>query len=168
MPMHFRDGAAWRVAKELHFRDGAAWRKAKEVWVHDGTAWRKAFSGGAIVNPLGALSFDDSQMWPDWAVASISFLNDGTLGGVAGDWYAPTSAGIGASYWIRATLSSGNTPAGAALNTWHSLSTARGWSLSQTTQGSKSCTLNISIASDSAGTNIVSTGTLSLSVMTTN
>jgi hypothetical protein len=172
---HYHDGSAVRRVKELHYHDGTALRKVREAWYHDGTAVRKVFTGAAIVNPLaipdiayGAISTAAQSVW-------LNFFPDGTLQGFRNgnvslwtrNWFAPTQAGIGSGYWVRAALVSGNTPSGDALNTWLALTGVRGWTLTAPAGGavqSRACTLQIQIASDAAGANVVTSGTALLSV----
>jgi hypothetical protein len=172
--LHYHDGSAVRKAKELHYHDGTAIRKVKEAWYHDGTAVRKVFSGAAIVNPLsipsisyGVISTAAQSVW-------LNFYPDGTLQGFrngnvllwTANWFSPTKADAGSSYWVRATLVSGNTPSG-TLNTWLALSGTRGWTLTAPAGGSvqnRSCTLQMQIANDAAGANIVTAGSAFLNV----
>lgn len=170
--LHIRDGAAWRKATEMHFRDGSAWRKAQEVFVHDGTAWRKVFSAGAINNPLITVIADAESLYPSGASASVTFNADGvefaTVNGTqtqTEQWFVPTTTGVGAGYWIRAQLAAGTTPAGPNLNQWHQLNVSRTWSMGLAgglPAQSIYTQLNISIATDSGGTNIVTTGSVSI------
>jgi hypothetical protein len=103
------------------------------------------------------------------ARASYDLYSDGT-GLAAGDsntnfnWGTPTTSGAGNSYWVRATLSSGSTPSGSALNTWHQLSTTRGWSVfrSSGSVGTTTSVLTVQIATDSGGSNIIDTATITL------
>lgn len=172
---HYHDGSAVRKVKELHYHDGSAIRKVKEAWYHDGTAVRKVYTGADIVNPLvvpttfhSALSSASQSVW-------INFYADGTLQGFrqgngllwTSNWFTPTQAGIGASYWVRATLVSGTAPTGSGLNTWLALSGVRTWTLIAPAGGayaSRRCTLQIQIASDAAGANVVSSGAATLFV----
>jgi hypothetical protein len=172
---HYHDGSAVRKVKELHYHDGTAIRKVKEAWYHDGTAVRKVYTGAEIVNPLvvpnvtyGALSTAAQSVW-------VNFYTDGTLQGFrqgnvqvwTRNWFTPTQAGIGGSYWIRATLVSGTAPTGSALNAWLALTAVRGWTLTAPAGGafaSRACTLQIQIASDSAGANVVTSGASNLFV----
>ncbi|MFZ5544409.1 MAG: hypothetical protein ACOZJZ_12685 [Pseudomonadota bacterium] len=173
--LHYRDATAARKAKELHYHDGTAVRNIKEAWYHDGTAVRKVFSGAAVVNPLvlpdvvyGALSSSGVSVW-------VNFYSDGTVQGFVHNnvvvwtrnWFAPTEAGIGAGYWLRATKISGSAsvPTGDTLDTWLQLSGVRGWTVTAPSGGSiqtRDCTLQIQVATDSAGANIVASGTIYL------
>ena len=172
--LHYHDGSAVRKAKELHYHDGTAVRKVKEAWYHDGTAVRKVFSGAAIVNPLSIPGIEYSALSSSAQSVWLNFYTDGTLQGFRNgnvslwtvNWFAPTQADIGSSYWVRAVLVSGNTPSG-TLNTWLALNAVRGWTLTAPAGGPvqvRSCTLQIQIASDAAGANIVTAGSASLSV----
>ena len=79
--------------------------------------------------------------------AGFRFTNDGTgdklqsegsiSWGPNGNWYTPTTGGIGASYEIYATLDSNiNVPGGGGtMNTWIDLSTDPEWSISTLTAG---------------------------------
>jgi hypothetical protein len=88
---------------------------------------------------------------PDTAFAAVRFENDGKLYRkqgtnaveVTGEW--ATQAVAGADYEVRAVLSSGDTPSGPALNTWHSIGTSREWSLTRTPIGIRTCVLAIEI-----------------------
>lgn len=107
---------------------------------------------------------------PASATASWTFLANGTL--VDGDgvaynpdpveWFYPESLDPFATYYVRATLESGTSPGGSALNTWHALSGPEQWFLNQVGIGSNTCVLKLEIATDSGGTNIVATGYYSL------
>ena len=87
------------------------------------------------------------------STATVTFYADGSENGTttgASAWFSDITANIGASYWI-------STDAGA----WVSMSTTQSWSLTGT---NATASHTIRVASDSAGTNIVGSGTLSLSV----
>lgn len=112
------------------------------------------------------------------ATATVSFYADGYLSGsingtgsngASGDnWFMPNETGIGSSYWIRATLSSGSTPnnGNPGIGTWLQLNTTRTWGYSSGggTIGTRTGTLLFQIASDSGGTNIVASGSFDFSV----
>lgn len=164
---HFHDGGGWRKAKEVYANDGTADRKAKKVLVHDGVDWREAFSGFTVSMP-STLDVLAAKVGPN-AVATITFGTDGVItmarvngGTTTSDWGTPTTPGEGANYWVRATLNSGSTPSGPALGSWHQLSSSRAWALTRTSVGVLSCQLNVQIASDSGGSNILSSCTVNL------
>jgi hypothetical protein len=165
--LNAHDGSANRKAKEFWANDGVADRKAREVWTHDGGAWRMVFSGFTVSMP-SSLTVLAATLSPN-AVATIRFETDGVItmirvngGTTTSAWGSPTSSGEGANYWVRATLDSGTSPSGPALGSWHQLSSARAWALTQTSSGVSSCQLTIQIASDSGGSNILSTCTVTL------
>lgn len=64
--------------------------------------------------------------------------------------------------WVRATLDSGSTPDRGTIGSWEkyvgSGSAVRTWEWDQTTNGNKIGTVQLDIATDSGGTNIVATG----------
>lgn len=64
-------------------------------------------------------------------------------------WYTHVLPGIGNSYWVRASLVAGTTPAAGSMGTWINVGTEPRWTLSAT------CTLRFEFATDSGGTNIV-------------
>lgn len=158
--LHIRDGAAWRKATEMHFRDGSAWRKAQEVFVHDGTAWRKVFTAGVVSTSwYGGDAYHEAVTT---STATLTFASNGNVDfdqNAGAKWFDPPDANIGNSYWIRAT---GDAGAGPALNTWHALSTSRSWAVTRSAVGSTSRNLTIQIASDSAGTTIVASGSVTV------
>lgn len=107
--------------------------------------------------------------------ASVSFLTDGNIdtggGGTAtidtldaDTWYSPATVGIGSSYWIRATLSSGSTPTSGTLNTWLQLNTARSWSNNSGAGavGTRTSTLSVQVSSSSTGTPVVCSGSVTI------
>lgn len=127
--------------------------------------------GGGITNPLPTVFAQDEQLSPGTAAASVSFRSDGVIDATNDSplgWFRPAQAGVGAGYWIRATLASGTTPSGAALGTWLQLNVNRTWALTRLSLGSVNCSLNISIATDSGGTNIVATGTAGITATVSN
>lgn len=108
-----------------------------------------------------------SYTLPD--TASLTFNTNGTLtyfkeqtSGVS-TWYGATSAGIGSSYEIRFTLTSGTAwDAGLVSGTWYSLSSARAVALTASTVDLSSViAVDIRLA---AGGAIVTSGTLNLGV----
>jgi hypothetical protein len=96
--------------------------------------------------------------------------NGQAYGGSAGyqtNWYAPNTTSIGNSYWIKFTAlaSSGTSTESATLNTWLQLNSSRSVQITRTATGSASKSYVFQISSNSAGTAIVGSGTIALSVM---
>lgn len=108
--------------------------------------------------------------------ARVSFNSDGSLTGstggtgtldvdtVTGDnYWIPTTAGIGASLWLRATLTSGTFTSGTA-GTWQALTTGLIFTrASPGGVGSSIVTATFEIATDSGGVNIIASGSITLS-----
>lgn len=89
-------------------------------------------------------------------------------------WASPTTANVGNYYWYRATRTGGTIPGGSGYSSSYSPTTNSGWvqitgggaevarvtmTNNTTTSRSAQWTGTIEIATDSAGTNIVSTST---------
>ena len=97
--------------------------------------------------------------------SSVNFILDGTCissgGGSGGDfavnWYLPTTANIGNSYWVRATLLSGNAWSIGTMGSWIAITSTRTWTLTAGIQ-LRSNDTKFEIAADAAGLNIVYTG----------
>jgi hypothetical protein len=81
----------------------------------------------------------------------------------AGNWYNPTTGGIGTTHWIKFTVLSemGGTITG-TTGSWLQLSSARTLELARTTTGEATATATVSIATDSLGATVVATGTVGL------
>lgn len=134
--------------------------------------WFAGSSG--IVTPLGTYNLTDVGT-PGTYNASVGcrFNADGSVSqtehGVttaAGDWCSPNVVGVGASYWIRATLSRGVAPTTGTLGVWLSMAAANSWGLSALNTYKQS-NLLIEIAADAAGSSIVTSGALNLYVEST-
>lgn len=123
-----------------------------------------ATGGSFVVNDLTLVSVDGFGQ--SFATALANYRDDGRITDVddrmVDNWGSPTTSGAGAAYWVRATLISGATPDGSALNTWHQMSTNPFWSITRNGDGITWSNLNIQIASDSGGSNILDTHTLEL------
>lgn len=77
------------------------------------------------------------------------------------NWLTPTTGST--TYYVRATLNSGSLNSG-TTGVWQALTTDRVWDVyvNEFTSGSQNANLTIAIATDSGGTNIVVSATISL------
>lgn len=133
-------------------------------------------SSAAPVNPLTMSSLNYSYLTSSSRSVWVNFNPDGDLqsfshGNVLRQrtsWFSPDpTPGIGNSYWIRATLQSGTAPASGAVGQWLQLNATRSWTYTAPSGevfSSRHGVLLIQIATDAAGSNIVSSGTISLRV----
>lgn len=95
---------------------------------------------------------------------TLRFNTDGTItqvetpngGGGTMQWYSPTTASIGTSYWVRCTRQSGNALNVGTENTWQQLSANRTFGYSSTTDVMDGF-FTFQLATDSGGANIVAT-----------
>jgi hypothetical protein len=141
-----------------------------------GTIDNPGNTSNIVINTPNGLFWNHERFTfsPSDPSASLNFGSNGTtsisgsgslISSAIPNWATPTTVGIGSSYWIRFTLSStfgGGTDSGDAVGIWHSLSSARFRGVSRTSLGSSTRTFTVQIASDAAGSTIVSTGTLNL------
>jgi hypothetical protein len=137
------------------------------------------FSGaGFIVNPISGNGNDytDQIGDPGGASSAIRFNTNGSMDWISNGtgtvdiptgWFFPVATGIGSSYWVRATVTAGTFSSG-TVDTWLALSSARSWSVIRNAPpGSKSCTATYEIASDSGGTTIVSSASITVTAEVT-
>jgi hypothetical protein len=95
-----------------------------------------------------------------WSVNS-----NGNWGVEDTNWATPTTGGVGNSYWVRGTVTSGSPGmTSGTSDTWLQLSSARAWTFSRSTIGTTSGVYTLEIASDSGGSNIITTNTLTISI----
>ena len=122
-------------------------------------------TGGLVVVPLPSGFSNGSAVAATSSSGTLSFNNFGIInyggsptesGGGPPNWYTPTTTGIGGSFWIRATVTTGLLSSG-VTGTWIALSTSPSWMKGPATTGASSCTLTFEIASDAAGATIVVT-----------
>lgn len=163
---NIRVGGTWRTVSQMHIRVGGTWQLVKSGWIRVGGVWQRFLS--AVTNPFAAY-----DVWADSApgfaaTATFTLNTDGTVTAsfVDGDggstigsasWFTPTTAGIGSSYWVRYTVTSGTATTNGA-SSFTQLNAARSITKSASA-GTASCTFTIEIATDSGGTNIVLTST---------
>ena len=177
---YVKDAGTWKPVKGLYVKDAGTWKTVKQGWVKDAGVWKQFFAGVTISNPLGfnGNTYSDTDPFiTNSANCSVSLYSDGTwtvdsgsLGNLAsGNWATPTTTGIGSSYWVRYTLNS--TSGSSTGTTW---TTTTGWlalsstrtalvtASSPTVNRTRTAAYTVDIASDSAGTTIVSTSTITL------
>jgi hypothetical protein len=122
-------------------------------------------SSGAVSNAV----FSAYATGTATATGGIRFNPDGTVSRrsgtsgsyvAAGNWHAPTTAGIGSTHWVRAVVRSGSTaPMSGTVGSWLQLSTARTWSNTASSPGDdESSDLDYEIATSAGGTPVVATG----------
>jgi hypothetical protein len=126
--------------------------------------------------PLGSLASIEGYEYPGAsAFAYYVFNSDGTTNKFSSgfgnaqltNWTTPTTGGIGSSYWIRFTQTAGfggSTETGSGRGIWNQLSGNPSFGLQRGGNGAGSRTYTVQIASDSGGSNIVATTSVTISV----
>ncbi len=130
------------------------------------------FGVGNVVNPLVGGTYGDLSVDPTNCSCGLRFNVDGSidilrtsLGNLLGaqKWFNPSGGSPGNNYWVRCTLTSGTVSGGsAATGSWLALSSSRLWQKTTTAVGLVEFTATIEIATDSGGTNIVSSGSFTI------
>lgn len=160
--LSIRDTSVFRSVKEVHPRDVSQYRDCVEVYIYDGAVHRLVYAkingdfragNGTSVTDVGFASN---------ATATLAFRNDGTWDNIATalgttveyEWAVNIPYTVGADFWIRWTLNSGTAPATSGpfnQNTWYQLNASRQLSLTRTTAGISTCSVDVTIAADNTG-----------------
>lgn len=78
-----------------------------------------------------------------------------------GNWLV---AGVASQFWARCTLNSGTLDgANSGVGSWLQLSTTRNWAIIRTVNGTDAADIDIDIATDSSGANIIASANYVLS-----
>lgn len=170
---YYRASGAWRKAKEVYYKQAGAWLKGKEIWYRAGGVWRKVFAGGftSFVSPLSAQGQTYTNSADGAASVQFKIKPDGTWEVTfdnstvvaTGNWGQPTTPGAGdsnyAQYELTSTTGSSSNTSWTSTTGWLPVSgtpTASVSALAISASRIRTATYTIRIASDSAGSNIVS------------
>lgn len=162
----FRDpagGGTLRQMAAVFFRDpagGGTLRDIEKIFYRDAGVLRLVFEKA----PAGTAQITDQLVSqtafdPSDAVAGYRVNANGDIEALRNAGYTTREvwllSGVAADYEFRAVLDSGDTPAGAALNTWIDASTSPQWSLTETGAGSSmTCVLTVSVRPAGGGATI--------------
>lgn len=130
----------------------------------------------AITISLASLTGVYGTAYPgETAYAELIFSSNGDINsgtsnlGIQdpGNWAAPTTTGIGSSYWVRFTQTGsygtggfgGATQYGSVKGVWHQISTTLYFGVQRSGNGMGGFFYTVQIASDSGGSNILATAT---------
>jgi hypothetical protein len=153
------DAGTWRKAVQVYLNDSGTWRKAKAIWFNDGGTWRKVFSGftANAFSVFNALAQTSDGLGSKQA--TCSFNSDGTfsvacttIGLTFNDnWGLPTTTGIGSSWSIKVTVTSGAFSLSGTTGSWVSLASA--WTAFKSgTTASSSVTFTVEFSPDGGAT----------------
>lgn len=108
-----------------------------------------------------------TELSPTDADCTITYSTNGAVSitddfSSSGSWRSPNETGIGSGFWIRWTNTSGTLSSGTA-GSWLALSSSRSFGVLFTgTNGTKTCTGTVEIATDSGGSNVVASGSVTI------
>jgi hypothetical protein len=75
MPLHIRDGGAWKQVKRLWVRDAGSWKEVKAAWIRDAGSWKQTFVNIAIT----FLTDDSEPRVPSgWRTRALFNVSDAT------------------------------------------------------------------------------------------
>ena len=165
MSEYYKGGANVPSNQATSGTDGTAISTSGAIRVGMFRGLSKTSSGSVLAS--GASLYQAYSIGTTGSTASFTFRSDGAVSVVFSDsasyqnwWTAAPVTGIGSSYWIRVTATGSGGSFSGSLGTWISLGTNQTWQLTNATSNSiRTRTLTISIASDSAGSNILATYT---------
>lgn len=118
--------------------------------------------GGRVVSPLTDRNVVASSIS---AEPTVTVKTDGTLyrtgiSSATDQWFEPTTAGIGSSYWVRFTVTAGDALSYTPGSGWLQISEDR--LIGNVREGKPTSVVLIEIASDSGGSNVVTSGTFTI------
>lgn len=161
-------GTTRLVSRAFAIDSGGTARAASRIFVIDsGGTPRQVYSAAHVVSPFTAYDLLADAAPGNLADASLTFNTNGSVSaGLSSDggstigsasWYLPNTTGIGSSYYIKFTPTSGTFTANGASS--FTLMNANRQVIKSASAGSAGVTFTIQIATDSGGTNIVMTST---------
>ena len=125
-------------------------------------------SAAGVVNPLPITVIYDEELSPTNASAQVGLSADGTIsvvgnGSSAGpNWYAPTTAGIGSSYWAKLVVNSGAGPTSGSGLGIVSLAGGANWIWGRSSLGSTTANVTLGVYSDAGATVLVASKTFNV------
>lgn len=126
-------------------------------------------SQGGLLNGVGG-TINNASAASGIRSASVNVATDGTYtftgpGTTNGNWYSPTTTGIGSSWWVKFTVaSSTNSTNSGSIGSWTQLTSTVGVSASNSSasvEGTGSFTVQFS---PDGGTTVAATGTVNWDV----
>jgi hypothetical protein len=167
MPLYIKVAGAWKEF-EPSVKVAGVWKAITDGYVNVSGVWKRIYESAGPF--LETFNFSSSGLGsgPGSTSALMTFNTNGTLV-VTGDgsigsfgapnsaeqWYNPTTVGIGPSFDVRITPTTGTFSGGAAVSVWHTINTARSFSV---IGDNKSVTFTIEIRATGGAVRATSTG----------
>lgn len=161
MPLNIWNGSTWVAANRLKVWDGAAWTDCAYGKVWDGASWVEFYTG--YTAELTADSYVRFASPSSFQINSNGYIY-GSVGiqQLVQQYKWLTGIGTSANYEAYATVLSGFSPTGSALNTWISLATSAQWNLSALAGNYRASFLQVSIRIAAAPYTVLATASIDI------
>lgn len=149
--LHYKDGGAWRKAKELYYKDGGIWRRIREAWYRDGGVWRKVYSGlhSLALNlstVTGSASTDTAGAFVQATTAAAVVSVTGGIGPFTYSWsYVSGSSATVVSSTSASTTFRRNGAAPSVIDTTNSYSGVYRCTVTDTGAGGATATIDVTV-----------------------
>jgi hypothetical protein len=160
----------WKGLTEAWAGAGGAWKKITKIWVGVGGVWKQCYANSGVVNPIPVFDIGDIEVGAN-ALGTLNINSTGTITttgndcNTGGNWYLPTTAGIGNTHWVTLDKLSGDDPtSGDSVGFIHALSSNRSWSWAQNVLGNRSGVYQLRIWGDAGATVLLGTANFNVNV----
>lgn len=152
MTLGVKSGGIWKTPTALSVKSGGLWKTVTAGYVKSGGLWKQfwtlAATGTLFPAPGGrAIEVEGGKIILS---GGLSLATNGAITGggySGGDWFAPLTAGIGNSYYVRFSKVGTGNFSGSALGVWLALSSIRALSVATTsTVASASGTITVELS----------------------
>lgn len=169
MPTHIKVSGSWQEVVAIHVKDGGVWNEANVVSVKDAAAWQEAHASGPRVSPSGNgvtnSVFSDQTCYANMEYRSTGVEYENTLATSSaatvsrGNWL---DGGASNEVWVQRVITSGTLSTDAGSGRLQ-LSSTRKFGITQSGQGTKTCTLTYNFYDAASGGSLIgSSGSLIL------
>lgn len=144
MAFKVRKAGAWADTGTVNVRKAGAWATAGFVKVMKAGVWTQVWPVALVSISNTTVSRSGTTNTVAAYVVNTSGVIEKIQGAITTSFETWLLSGAAADYEVRATLDSGDTPAG-TLDTWLALSSTRSWSLEDATDDATALTCGLTI-----------------------
>jgi hypothetical protein len=172
MDAHVKVSGAWKKLNGLHVKVSGVWKEVQAGYTKVGGVWKQFYTYALVTVTNAAISSTSGSP----ATAGVRINSDGTVDkreqavytqiNASTDWIIPNGA---AGHYVRCTATGDPLSVGSsATGSWLATSGSPEWFLTNGSGGTtENASLTIEIASDSGGTDILDSATITLAATRT-